>query len=171
MDKNSLIDRNTFVVWFHAEDNKDVFICDKAIANAVSLFNKKGYKTFASCSGHYKIEFCESLNVSIDKLKEYQNNDKILIKRIREDSFDCFEEIENTLLYVLFEREYKFDNLPDGFCYRIDDGEDEKRSIIESVINYYDIDGNHRSIKDVVNEIERKCKMLEEYARGLDSIK
>lgn len=35
----------------------------------------------------------------------------------------------------------------------------------------YDKDDNHRSIKDVVNEIERKCKMLEEYARGLDGIK
>lgn len=29
------------------------------------------------------------------------------------------------------------------------------------MIDYYDIEGNHRSINDCANEIERKCMMLE----------
>lgn len=53
MDKNSIIDRKSFNVCTHAEDHPEVFICDKAIAPVVALLNKKGYKTFSSCSGHY----------------------------------------------------------------------------------------------------------------------
>ena len=65
MDKNSIIDKESFEVCTHAEDHPKVFVCDKLIAPAVALLNKKGYKTFASCSGHYKIEFYEYLNEDI----------------------------------------------------------------------------------------------------------
>ena len=37
------------------------------------------YKTFASCSGHYGIEFNEYFDESEDKLKEYQQNERIII--------------------------------------------------------------------------------------------
>ena len=65
MDKNSIIDKESFEVCTNAEDHPKVFVCDKLIAPAVALLNKKGYKTFASCSGHYKIEFYEYLNEDI----------------------------------------------------------------------------------------------------------
>lgn len=60
-----------------------MFVCDKMIAPAVALLNKKGYKTFASCSGHYKIEFYEYFDEDIKNLEEYQNNERIIIKKIK----------------------------------------------------------------------------------------
>ena len=57
MDQYSLIDRDTLEVFEHAEDHPKVFICDKRIANSIALLNKKGYKTLASCSGHYRVEW------------------------------------------------------------------------------------------------------------------
>lgn len=57
MDCCSIIDKKTFDVCTHAEDHSDVFICDKPIALVISILNKKNYKTLASCSGHYRIEF------------------------------------------------------------------------------------------------------------------
>ena len=53
MDKNSIIDKETFEVYTYAEDHPKVFVCDKMIAPAVALLNKKGYKTF-SIEGGYK---------------------------------------------------------------------------------------------------------------------
>ena len=82
MDKNSIIDKETFEVYTYAEDHPKVFVCDKMIAPAVALLNKKGYKTFASCSGHYKIEFYEYFDEDIKNLEEYQNNERIIIKKI-----------------------------------------------------------------------------------------
>ena len=81
MDKNSIIDKETFEVYTYAEDHPKVFVCDKMIAPAVALLNKKGYKTFASCSGHYKIEFYEYFDEDIKNLEEYQNNERIIIKK------------------------------------------------------------------------------------------
>ena len=92
MDKNSIIDKATFEVCTHAEDHPNVFVCDKQIAPVISLLNKKGYKTFASCSGHYRIEFYEYFDEDINKLKEYQNDERIIIKKIKDNSFDYWQE-------------------------------------------------------------------------------
>ena len=82
MDKNSIIDKESFEVCTNAEDHPKVFVCDKLIAPAVALLNKKGYKTFASCSGHYKIEFYEYLNEDIKKLeRRVKSQEKKLAKQ------------------------------------------------------------------------------------------
>lgn len=86
MDKNSIIDKESFEVCTQAEDHPKVFVCDKLIAPAVALLNKKGYKTFAICSGHYKIEFYEYLNEDIKNLDEYQKYDDVIIKKVRDNS-------------------------------------------------------------------------------------
>ena len=57
MDHNSIIDRETFEVYEHAEDYPKAFICDKRISKSVALLNKKGYETYASCSGHYFVNY------------------------------------------------------------------------------------------------------------------
>ena len=79
MDKNSIIDKATFEVCTHAEDHPKVFVCDKPIAPVIALLNKKGYKTVASCSGHYKIEFYEYLNEDIKYLDEYKSDDRLTL--------------------------------------------------------------------------------------------
>ena len=52
--------------------------------------NKKGYKTEAACSGHYKVEFQEDLNVDKSFLNECQQNPRCIIKEVREKNFVCF---------------------------------------------------------------------------------
>lgn len=167
MDKNSVIDKDTFEVCIHAEDHPRVFVCDKMIAPVIALLNKKGYKTFASCSGHYKIEFYEYFDEDISKLEEYQKDERIIIKKIKDNSFDYWKEIDKTLLYILFSEEYKFENLPSEFKLTINNGLDYPRTCIECEISYYDSNNEHRKMIDVLNEIANKCKLLNEWAKKL----
>ncbi len=167
MDKNSIIDKTTFEVCIHAEDHPKVFVCDKHIAPAISILNKKGYKTFASCSGHYRIEFYEYFDEDISKLKEYKQDDKIIIKKIKDNSFDYWKEVDKTLLYILFADKYEFSNLPSEFKLYINDGLDYPRTCIECEINYYDKNNEHRKKIGVLKEIDYKCKLLIEWAENL----
>ena len=82
MDHNSLIDKETFQVYLHAEDYPKAFICDKMLARAIAILNKKGYKTFASCSGHYGISYYEWLDVPLKELEEIKQDEHCIIKRI-----------------------------------------------------------------------------------------
>ncbi len=165
MDKNSIIDKESFEVCTNAEDHPKVFVCDKLIAPAVALLNKKGYKTFASCSGHYKIEFYEYLNEDIKNLEEYQKYDDVIIKKVRDDSFDYWLEVSKTENYILFAKEYKFDTLPEGFKV-----EYAPRTHIWSEISFYDENDEHRKRSDIQNEIEDKCNRLKEWAECLPNI-
>ncbi len=163
MDHNSIIDRQTFEVYTHSEEHPKVFICDKQIANAVAVLNKKGYKTFASCSGHYRVEFYEYFNEDLSKLEEMKKDDHIIIKNIREDSFDFWCEVDKTGIYILFDKIYKFDSLPYGF--ELEDC-NNKTNISYSMC-YYDEKGNKRTRKDVEEEREKYCKILEKWANDL----
>lgn len=165
MDKNSIIDKESFEVYTHAEDHPKVFVCDKLIAPVVALLNKKGYKTFASCSGHYKIEFYEYLNEDIKNLDEYQKYDDVIIKKVGDNSFDYWLEVSKTENYILFAKEYKFDTLPEGF--KVEYG---PRTHIWSEISFYDENDDHRKRSDIQNEIEDKCNRLKEWAECLPNI-
>ena len=167
MDNNSIIDKKTFEVCTHAEDHPQVFICDKPIAPVIALLNKKGYKTFASCSGHYRIEFHEYLDEDISKLKEYQSDEKIIIKKIKNNTFDYWQEIDGTLLYILFDDKYEFDNLPEDFELTINDGRDYLRTCIECIINFYDENNQHRKMASVLKEIDNKCEILRQWVNKL----
>lgn len=171
MDRNSIIDKETFEVCTHAEDHPKVFICDKPIAPVIALLNKKGYKTFASCSGHYRIEFYEYFDEDISKLKEYQNNERIIIKKIKDNNFDYWEEVDKTLLYILFDDKYEFDNIPNEFKLTINNGLDYPRTCIECEISFYDENNEHRKMIDVLKEIDNKCEILKQWAEELPIIK
>ena len=162
MDHNSLINRKTYEICKHEEDCKDYFICDKEIAPVISLLNKKGYITYASCSGHYKIEFYEWFDEDIKNLKEYQNNPRIIIKNIKEKTFDYWSEVENTGVYILFKEQYKFDCIPEKFIEEISNN----RTCISSKIEFYDESGK-KSRKTIEKEIQEKCKILENWVEKL----
>ena len=167
MDRNSIIDKETFEVCTHAEDHPNVFICDKPIAPVISILNKKGYKTFASCSGHYRIEFYEYFDEDISKLKEYQNDERIIIKKIKDNNFDYWQEVDKTLLYILFDDKYEFDNLPKDFKLTTNNGRDYSRTCIECEISYYDERNQHKKMIDVLNEIDNKCEILKRWVEEL----
>lgn len=167
MDKNSIIDKETFKVYTYAEDHPKVFVCDKMIAPAVALLNKKGYKTFASCSGHYKIEFYEYFDEDIKNLEEYQNNERIIIKKIKENNFDYWKELDSTITYILFNDKYDFDNLPNGFDIEVNEGFDYPRTLLECKTSYYDKNNKHLNMLDVLKELDDKCKELYEWVKKL----
>lgn len=162
MDHNSLIDRTDYHVYKHAEDCPLMFICDKNIADSVALLNKKGYKTKASCGGHYKVEFYEYFNCDISNYEEYSKDDRIIIKKVHNNSFDYWEEVDKTHIYILFDGKCLFDNLPVGFEYI-----DGDNTCIDSSISYYDKNNNKRIRKDVECELEEKCKILKNWAEKL----
>lgn len=170
MDNYSIIDKETYEVCTHAEDHPQVFICDKTIAPVISILNKRGYKTYASCSGHYRIEFYEYCNEDICNLKEFQKDDRIIIKKIKDTSFDYWQEIDKTRIYILFTNEYLFDNLPAGFNISTNNGLDYSRTYIECIINYYDENNEHKKMSDVLKEIDSKCELLKEWATQLPII-
>ena len=167
MASSSIIDKETFEVCTHAEDHPQVFICDKPIAPVIALLNKKGYKTFASCSGHYRIEFHEYLGEDISKLKEYQNDERIIIKKIKDNTFDYWQEVDRTLLYILFDTKYEFDNIPEDFKLTINNGKNYPRTCIECEINFYDEKKQHRKMASVLKEIDNKCEILKQWVNML----
>ena len=169
MDNFSIIDRNTFEVYKHEEDCPIGFVTDKPIASVVAELNKKGYETFASCSGHYKNEFYEWFNEDISELEELKNNDKVIIKEIREDSFDYWTIIDKTVTYILFNKHYDFDYLPDGFEYYVSD--DDERTCIQSKVSYYDEYNNRKKRNVVEKEIENNCVKLLKWVKDLPNKK
>ena len=162
MDHNSIIDRDTFEVCIHAEDHPKVFICDKMIAPAISELNKRGYKTLASCSGHYSYSYYEWFDVDLSELEEVKNNSKNIIKRVGNETFDYISEVESTHIYVLFDKNYLFKAIPDGFELEyIND-----KSSLEHEVSFYKNNTRKRN-KEVFNEIEKYCNILREWASNL----
>jgi len=168
MDHNSIINRETFEVCTHAEDHPKVFVCDKRIAEAISILNKKGYKTVASCSGHYRVEFYEYFNKDLKYLDEFKKDKEIIIKNIREDGFDYWEEVTATCIYVLFYKKYNFE-IPLG--YELDEyTEDFPNTCIRHVIDFYEND-KKRNRSDVEKEIDKYCNILKSWASNLPDMK
>ena len=169
MDHNSIIDKESFEVYLHAEDYPKAIICDKSLSKVIALLNKKGYKTFASCSGHYEISFYEYFDIDIKELSEYENDPHVIIKNIRDNKFDCWEEKEKTFTYILFDKIYDFEDLPDGFEYKISQNPITAidRSCIGKYINYYHSDNNRKTRKEIEQEIDENCETLLKWAEKL----
>ena len=164
MDHNSIIDRNTYEVYTHAEDAPIGFVCDMNIAPAIAILNKKGYETFASCSGHYKLEFYEYFDEDIKKLNEYKESNHIIIKKIKDKTFDYWEEVDKTLIYILFKKDYEFKTCPQGFTIsQTEDG----RTMIESIVDFYDNGDEKKPRSQVENEIDEKCQILNSWVEEL----
>ena len=95
-------------------------------------------------------------------LIEYSSDDRIIIKRVGNDTFDYWEEVDKTHIYILFDKKYAFDTLPDGFKYI-----DGDRTCIDCCINYYKINNNKRIRSEVEHEIDAKSKILKDWVDSL----
>lgn len=170
MDHNSIIDRNTFEVYTHAEDCPFAFVCDKRIAPAIAILNKKGYVTFASCGGHYEGGCRELINLNLSLLEEYQNDSECFVREIREDGFDCYVENRQSHIYVLFSKRYKFDSIPEGFTTYEDEYDGNERICLECDIGYFD-DNNHKKKRnEIEKELDKYCNILNSWALNLPEI-
>lgn len=174
MDKNSIIDLNNFEVYTFAEDYPNIIVCDRRIAPSVAILNKKGYITSASCEGHY-LEGCnEQFNVDLEFLSEAQNDSHYFIREIRDDSFDCYSEYLASTIYILFKDKWEFSTLPDGFeiiHYDQDDRMLYNGTSLEHHIEFFDDKNHKRPRKEIEEEIEKYCKILEKWAKDLPDIK
>ena len=168
MDDKSIISKDTFEVFKHEEDCPYAFICDKRIAPIIALLNKKGYSTFASCGGHYKNEFYEWFNEDISNLESLIEDTKVIITEARDDSFDYITWVDKTLVYVLFDKEYVFDNLPEGFelCEN-----DDNRTCIQCFVSYYDENNKRKKRNIVEKELDEKINKLNEWVKELPNKK
>lgn len=109
---NKYISTNNFEII----ENPNFFEVDESIAEAVSILNKKGYRTLFSCAGHnYKT--CYKASANIDLLEDSKDKFNIYIGKINKDTFDYYSDAELTNTYIKFARHYDFPFLPDGFEY------------------------------------------------------
>ena len=169
MDDKSIVSKDTFEVFKHEEDCPYAFICDKRIALAVAELNKKGYKTFASCGGHYKNEFYEWFNEDISDLEALIDDPRIIITDVRDNSFDYISIVEKTMIYILFADDYDFDYLPEEFeLYR---KENDNRTCIQCFVNYYDENDKRKKRNIVEKEIDEKISKLNEWVKDLPNRK
>lgn len=132
MDRCYFIDKETFEVY---EEHPKVFSCDPHIAEAVSILNKLGYYTLASCEGHYEIK---EFDVSYPKEKM------------------------RTSIYILFQDQYKFPNIPEGFILEAL----EDKILIEHSINYFDKD-IYIKRSEFEKEKSKYIYILNKWAKGL----
>lgn len=169
MDDKSIISKDTFEVFKHEEDCPYAFICDKRIARVIALLNKKGYSTFASCGGHYKNEFYEWFNEDISNLESLIEDSKVIITEVRDDSFDYISWVDKTLVYILFDKKYVFENLPEGF--EIYEEQDDNRTCIQCFVSYYDENNKRKKRNIVEQELDEKINKLNEWVKELPNKK
>ena len=122
----AFINKNDFSIVNRVIDNKmenDYFECDDLIAPAISLLNRKGYKTLFCCSGHPYATIDWALTK--DKIIEADEDFEILFTGYSKD-VDGIEDFDieeypyyvvhkcfcSDMLYVSFEDAYNFNTLP-----------------------------------------------------------
>lgn len=161
MDNRRYIDTETFEIY---EIHPKVIPCDKEIAVAIANLNKLGYKTMASCSGHYKDGCYEQNNVDLSFLEKTKNDRHFIVREIRDDGFDCWIENIRSTIYIAFDKKCIPKTLPEGF-YLHDEPEFEFASI-EHNVDYYQ-DEAQRSRKSIEEEIKKYQEILNNWASNL----
>ena len=148
------IDNNTYEII----DN--IFEVDEDIAEAISLLNKKGYKTMYCCSGHvkdpriyekWKLKKDEIINTP-DTHIIYEDND--FKEVLRPWTF--------TSTYIMFDKDYEFKTLPKGFYLDSD-------NVIDRITEFY-IDNIKKDSNIIQKEINEANNDLLEWVKSLPNL-
>ena len=96
------------------EYNDKIVEIDDDIAEAILELNRKGYKTYACCSGHSNIELYQYI-APLEEKEELIKSGHIVFY---EDDmvYTAYPSI-STHCYVKFDGAYNFENIPNGFRY------------------------------------------------------
>ena len=150
----------------------DYFECDDLIAPAISLLNRKGYKTTFCCSGH-PYATIDNACVIEKPTNEELGNDFDLIRIESSEVADYEVDIDEypyyvvckcnipEVLYVSFEKEYKFPKLP-GNAYI---HPDNNKGI------YWGLDETPTNNFDIMEKIYEMNKTFYKWVEKLDYIK
>lgn len=118
----ALIHKNTFDIVGCCEEGQEdeYFEVDENIALVISNLNKKGYKTTFCCSGY---AFKDIFEMSAHNKKIF---DQMMIPGLKVIGRDgeryvaiAAQNVRNC--YIMFENDYDFKNLPEGFSYIADE--------------------------------------------------
>ena len=146
---------------FEIVDN--VFEVDEDIAQTISILNKKGYYTKYCCSGHAK-------DPRLYELYNVKNNDDFEFKDLgyivnqEKSNYDIIMPSIYTSIYIMFESNYAFDNLPEGFSKVVNDNIDDY--VISKEIDYYN-DEKRKDWNDIDKEIKDSNNKLLRWAISL----
>lgn len=96
------------------EYNDKIVEIDDDIAEAILELNRKGYKTYACCSGHSNIELYQNI-APLEEKEELIKSGHIVFY---EDDmvYTAYPSI-STHCYIKFDDAYNFKNIPNGFIY------------------------------------------------------
>lgn len=142
----------------------NVFEVDEDIAESISLLNKKGYYTRYSCLGHVKDPRMYEM-YKVNKSGEFDDKDLGFIVEDNKDYYQILMPNRYTSIYVMFDKKYKFDNLPDVF-YTLD----EEVTTIYKDIMYYE-NNIKKNSNDIESEIKKFNIKLLEWVKSLPIIK
>ena len=128
----AFINKNDFSIVSYVQDYKiaeDYFECDDLIAPAISLLNKKGYKTTYCCSGHpfghigcAIMEESPSEHIPKEQILRIESSECVFDEWKEAGSefsleefpyYVVYREILATNLYVTFQGVYELPNLPE----------------------------------------------------------
>lgn len=155
----SLIHKENFDILNDCEDGRedDYFEVDENIALVISMLNKKGYRTTFCCSGHAFAninEFRADNKEDFDCLIFFDLQDI----RYKNGRYKALDKDNAKYCYIVFEKDYTFPKLPEGFTYDKSNKTIEKEYVSES------------DTYDLIQEIVDSMKALYEWVLELEAL-
>ena len=159
------VDNNAYISLdnFDIIDKPLVFICDKEIAEVISILNKKGYKTTSSCGGHNENYLAfHHRNIDINDLENYKNDTNFVVGRIHNNSFEAFSRQEYTRVYIMFENAELLPSIPSFF--------EKSKNIVEAKVSFEE-NGINKSDKEIEEDLIKCRTILKDWALQLPYLK
>ncbi len=149
------LDKKTF------EKLDNIIQVDKGICDTIRVLNQKGYRTFASCSGHNLLSKYFRQECDVDLLEGLYENESFkesIVVDKTDKSFGLVTPVMISQIYIMFEKEYDFLLLPETFTY--------KDKTLESIVSYYK---NQKRItsEELEQELKKRNDLLLKWANDL----
>ena len=160
------IDSKTFDII----ENPDFFEVDWDIAEAISILNKKGYRTTFSCSGHNTNgALLHTVEEPIEHYEEWIKNHNVDSRSYivgKDDNYFYHKDEEAaSYIYIAFDKEYDFEFLPEGFDYTKYDNVCSVNKFCEFFEN-----GKRRLDKEIDKELKLSQELLLDWAKKLKDL-
>lgn len=156
------------------EIDNDIFEVDDAIAETISILNKKGYHTTYSCSGHSEPQFQSIAYIpvkTIESFIEMNKDSKYYIlgqqKVGNQDVYVIVTGFDYTEVYISFDKEYEFSSLPHNFEYSTLGN----HSSLSQMFDLFDENGNLLSEDEISDKLKQANEDLLNWAKSLEQLK